>query len=259
MPLARPALRLIALIAALLPGAAMADITVFAAASLKTALDRIAADWQAQTGVAVTVSYDSSAKLAKQIQQGAEADLFLSASSQWMDAVEQDGLIRPETRRALLGNRLILIAPGQAAPPIAIQPGFDLLGRLAGGKLAMGLVDSVPAGQYGKEALSTLGVWDAVAPQVAQADNVRAALRLVEQGEAALGIVYASDAVADDAVSVIGTFPDSSHAPIVYPAAVTTLSPGTEAQAFLDALSAPRAAQVFTDLGFIVLPPGSDG
>ncbi|MBI1172916.1 molybdate ABC transporter substrate-binding protein [bacterium] len=230
-----------------------AEITVFAAASLKTALDAVAADWQKETGTTVTISYESSGKLAKQIQQGAPADLFISASTQWMDALAKGNLIKPDSRRDLLGNSLVLVAANKAATPVKIAKGFDLAGLVGTGKLAMGLVDSVPAGQYGKEALTNLGIWDAVAPKVAQADNVRAALKLVDLGEAPYGIVYASDAVSDPGVAVVGTFPDDSHAPIIYPAAVTVRSTAPEAQAFLDDLSTAKAAAIFAAQGFVVL------
>ncbi len=155
------------------PGVVSAgEITVFAASSLKTALDAIAADWQTQTGNTVTISYDSSAKLAKQLQEGAPADVFISASRQWMDTLADGSLIKPDSRKNILGNTLILIAAGKGAAPVEIAPGFDLAGLLGDGKLSMATVDSVPAGQYGKEALTSLGVWDAVAPKVAQAENV---------------------------------------------------------------------------------------
>ncbi len=250
-----------ALVAALALSAALAlplaasaeEITVFAASSLKNALDAIAADWQKQTGATVTIAYDSSAKLARQIQLGAPADLFLSASKQWMDTLADASLIKPESRRNILGNTLILIAAGRGAAPVAIRPGFDLAGLLGDGKLAMAAVDSVPAGQYGKEALTTLGVWDAVEPKVAQSENVRAALALVAMGEAPFGIVYGSDAIAEDRVSVVGTFPADSHSPILYPAAVMASSAKPAAQAFLDDLSTDAAAAIFTAQGFTVL------
>lgn len=239
-----------------LPAAVRAEtVTVFAAASLKTALDGIAAEWSAETGHEVVVSYDGSAKLAKQILQGAPADIFFSAAENWMDEVAGAGLIVPETRRDLLGNALVLVAHGQAAP-VEIGAGLDLAGMLGGGKLAMGMVDSVPAGQYGKAALESLGLWASVEGNVAQVENVRAALALVAAGEAPLGIVYASDAIADDgagdAVSVMGTFPADSHPPIVYPAAV--IAPAKPAAvAFLEALSSERAGAVFAAQGFQVL------
>lgn len=233
--------------------ASAAEITVFAAASLKTALDTIAADWGKKTGDKVTISYESSGKLAKQIQQGAPADIFISASKEWMDKLADDKLIKPESRRDILGNQLILVAPVKDAKAVKIEKGFDLAGLVGDGKLAMGLVDSVPAGQYGKEALTNLGVWTAVEPKVAQADNVRAALKLVDTGEAAYGIVYTSDAVSDNKVKAVGTFPDDSHKPIIYPAAVIAATKAPEAQAFLDDLSSDAAKAIFEAQGFIVL------
>jgi molybdate transport system substrate-binding protein len=233
--------------------ASAAEITVFAAASLKTALDTIAADWGKKTGGKVTISYESSGKLAKQIQQGAPADIFISASKEWMDKLADDKLIKPESRRDILGNQLILVAPAKSAAPVKIEKGFDLAGLVGDGKLAMGLVNSVPAGQYGKEALTNLGVWTAVEPKVAQADNVRAALKLVDTGEAAYGIVYTSDAVSDDKVKAVGTFPDDNHKPIIYPAAVIAATKAPEAQAFLDDLSSDAAKAIFEAQGFIVL------
>lgn len=233
--------------------AAAEEIVVFAAASLKTALDPIAQAFGDATRDRVTISYAGSNALARQILEGAPADIFISASSEWMDEVDKGGELAPGTRADLLGNSLVLIAHDPAAPQAALAPGFDLAGMLGGGKLAMALVDSVPAGQYGKEALTTLGLWDRVAPQVAQADNVRAALALVAAGEAPLGIVYATDAAAEPKVHVMATFPDDSHAPITYPAAL--LKNGTDAadRAFFEALSAPEADAVFRAQGFTVL------
>jgi molybdate transport system substrate-binding protein len=228
-----------------------ADITVFAAASLKTALDQAAADWQAKTGNTVTISYAGTPQLAKQIEQGAPADLFLSASEKWMDTLADDQLIDPNTRVDLWGNTLVLVAGDAAAAPLTLNKTTDLAGLLAGGKLAMALVDSVPAGQYGKEALQTLGLWTAVEPSVAQAENVRAALALVATGEAPYGIVYGSDAMAEPAVHVVATFPDDSHKPITYPGAVTTTAK-PEAADFLTYL-ATTAAPTFTAQGFTVL------
>ncbi len=261
MPLSA-SVRRIALVAAVfsieaLPIAAQAEeITVFAAASLKNALDAIAADWQAETGTAVVISYAGSSALAGQIQQGAPADLFVSAAVNWMDALEEENLIKPETRIDLLGNTLVLVGHGDAAP-VEIGPDFDLAGLLDGGKLSMALVDSVPAGQYGKAALESLGVWSAVEADVAQSENVRAALALVATGEAPYGIVYGSDAIADDEatddVTVVGTFPPESHDPIVYPAAVVATSARPEAEAFLDYLSSDAADAIFTGQGFGLL------
>ena len=238
-----------ALIALASPALA-ADVVVFAAASLKTALDPIAAEFQAKTGDTVTISYAGSNVLAKQIIDGAPADIFISASEQWMDEVEKAGALQDATRRDLLGNALVLVAHDGGAPPVELTDKTDLAGLLAGGKLAMALVDSVPAGQYGKEALTHLGLWQSVEPHVAQADNVRAALALVSTGEAPLGIVYATDAAADPAVHVIGTFPADSHKPITYPAAVTASAADAADRAFFDALSAPAATEIFQQQGF---------
>ncbi len=233
-----------------------ADITVFAAASLKNALDQIAQDYQAKTGDKVLVSYDGSSKLAKQIQQGAPVDVFVSASTEWMDVLETAGMVQSGTRHDLLGNDLVLIAAGKV-DPVQIGAGFDLHGRLAGGKLSMAMVDSVPAGQYGKAALENLGIWSSVEADVAQSENVRAALKMVTTGEAPYGIVYASDAIADDqsgdAVSVVGVFPTESHPPIIYPVAQIAGGQRPEVTAFLEALMTPDSAKVFEGQGFKVL------
>ena len=243
-------LSLIAALIALAPAAHADEITVFAAASLKTALDQIAQDWQAAHGDTLVISYAGSSQLAKQIQQGAPADLFISASTSWMDAVQDTGNIDPATRRDLLGNTLVLVGTGKPAEaPIA-----DLPALLGEGKLAMALVDSVPAGQYGKEALISLNLWPEVEAQVAQADNVRAALKLVATGEAPYGIVYGSDAVAEPGVSVVATFPEDSHKPITYPAAVTSSADTPQAAAFLDSLSQEPAKAIFEAQGFTVRP-----
>lgn len=230
-----------------------AEVTVFAAASLKTALDEVAAGWGAATGNTVVVSYGGSSALARQIQEGAPADIFISASQQWMDSLEEGALIKPDSRSDLLGNRLILVAH-EALPGVTVDASLDLPGLLNGGKLSMALVDAVPAGQYGKEALESLGLWDAVKDSVAQSDNVSIALKLVALGEAPLGIVYASDAVAEKGVTVVGTFPAHSHQPIVYPAAVIAASTLAEAAAFLDHLKTPEAQAVFVANGFTPLP-----
>jgi molybdate transport system substrate-binding protein len=233
--------------------AAAEEVVVFAAASLKTALDRFAAGWSNKTGHRVTLVYAGSNQLARQIIAGAPADVFISAAVAWMDAVEEAGMVVAGTRRDILGNRLVLIAHGRGAAPVAIGPGFDLAWLLGGGKLAMGLVDSVPAGQYGKAALTALGVWDAVAPAVAQADNVRAALALVARGEAPFGIVYATDAAAEDNVTVVGSFPADSHPPIVYPAALMTGAADPADRAFFAALASEAAAAAFAAEGFKIL------
>lgn len=232
--------------------AAAEGVLVFAAASLTGALDAVAADWTNRTGQAVTVSYAGSAALAAQIRQGAPADIFISASRDWMDVLDQAGELRPGTRHDILGNRLVLIAHGRGVPPVQIDPSLDLPGMLAGGRLSMALVEAVPAGIYGRQALEALGLWDGVAPHVAQSDNVRAALAFVALGEAPLGVVYATDAAAADNVTVIGTFPQGSHDPIVYPAAITAEAANPEAQAFLDHLTANTARAIWARHGFVV-------
>ena len=255
MPLVRrPVLAtLMALTLAAVPLRAGADVTVFAAASLTTALDRVAAAWTAQTGQTATLSYAGSSALARQIQKGAPADIFISASTDWIEALAASGDLRPGTRRDILGNRLVLIAHGPDAPPVTLDATLDLPALLQGGRLAMALVDAVPAGVYGKAALTHLGLWDAVAPQVAQADNVRAALAFVARAEAPLGIVYATDAAAEDRVTVIGTCPADSHAPITYPAAITAQSDSPQAHAFLGFLASDSARPIWQAHGFTVL------
>ena len=232
------------------------EIVVFAAASLKNALDEITATWARETGHTARLSLAGSSALAKQIQQGAPADLFISASIQWMDTLAADKLVDGATRIDLLRNRLVLIAHGKGAPPVAIANGLDLAGLLKDGKLAMAMVDSVPAGMYGKAALTSLGIWDKVAAHVAQADNVRAALTLVARDEAPYGIVYATDAAAEDKVTVVGAFPADSHPPIVYPAAVTAESRKKEtARGLLTYLQSAGARQAFARQGFTVDEP----
>ncbi|WP_186395449.1 molybdate ABC transporter substrate-binding protein [Stappia sp. TSB10GB4] len=236
------------------PGAARADdVLVFAAASLKTAMDQIAPGFEAATGDRLVVSLAGSSALARQIQAGAPADIFISASSDWMDTVEADGLVQAGTRVDLLGNVIVLIAHGRDASPVEITPALDLAALLGDGRLAMALVDAVPAGIYGKAALENLGLWQAAAPKVAQADNVRAALALVAAGEAPYGIVYATDAAAEDNVTVVATFPADSHPPIVYPAAVMAQSGKPAAIAALAYLRGPEARAAFEKQGFVVL------
>jgi len=238
-------------LAALPLRAAAEEVSVFAAASLTGALDAVAAAWAAGSGHRAVISYGGSSTLARQIQQGAPADIFISASAEWMEALEASGDVQPDTRREVLGNRLVLIAHGDAAP-VTLDESLDLAGMLGEGRLAMALVDAVPAGVYGRAALTSLGLWDSVAPQVAQADNVRAALAFVAQGEAPLGIVYATDAAAEPAVSVIGTFPETSHPPITYPAAITAEATSPVAAEFLDYLGSEPARALWEAAGFSV-------
>lgn len=249
------ALGAVALLAAgMAPEAARADekVTVFAAASLTNAVTDIAAAWSKETGVEVVLSFAGSSALAKQIEQGAPADVFLSANVEWMTHLETGGHVKPDSVVELLANEVVLIGPKGAAP-VAIAPGFDLAGLLGDGKLAMANTEAVPAGRYGKAALQSLGVWDSVAASVAQADNVRAALLLVSRGEAPLGIVYATDAKIDEGVDVLGTFPADSHPPVIYPAAVTAAADGEAAARFLAHLQSRAAAEVFRGYGFRVL------
>jgi len=228
------------------------EVVVFAAASLKNGLDAVAAGFQSATGHTVTISYGGSNALATQIIQGAPADIFISAAVNWMDEVEKAGMVVPGTRADILGNTLVLIAHGRDAQPVEIGPGFDLTGILGDGRLSMALVDAVPAGQYGRAALESLGLWSSVEASVAQSENVRAALALVSTGEAPFGIVYATDAVADDNVTVVGTFPPGSHPPIVYPAALLTGAADAADRAFLQALTADAADAAFASQGFAI-------
>jgi molybdate transport system substrate-binding protein len=232
------------------------DVVVFAAASLKNALDDIAGQWQRATGKKAVISYAASNTLIKQIEQGAPADIFISADLDWMDYGQQKDLIKPDSRFNLLGNRLVLIAPKDSSVSVNIQPGFDLATLLKGGRLAMANVDAVPAGKYGKASLEKLGVWDSVKDKIAQAESVRAALLFVSRGEAPLGVVYQTDAAADPNVKIVGTFPENTHPPIIYPAALTKESTNADARAFLNYLRSPAARAAFERQGFTVLAPG---
>jgi molybdate transport system substrate-binding protein len=231
---------------------------VFAAASLKNALDDAAAAYKARTGQSMTISYAGTATLAKQIEQGAPADIFFSADMAWMDYAAKHQLIQPDTRRTLLGNEIVLVVPRSSTAAIKIGPGMDLAGLLGtGGHLAMANVDSVPAGKYGKAALEKLDVWHSVADKVVQSENVRLALAFVARGEAQAGIVYATDAAAEPGVKVIGTFPADSHPPILYPVAMTATSTNPKAKAFFQFLISDAAAPAFRKQGFTVVSPGS--
>ncbi|MCX5495134.1 molybdate ABC transporter substrate-binding protein [Kaistia dalseonensis] len=231
-----------------------ADVTVFAAASLKNALDNAAGLYKEKTGKGVAISYAASSNLAKQIEAGAPADIFFSADLDWMDYLAKKDLIDPATRVTLLGNTLVLVAPVDSTASLTIAKDFPLAAALGtDGKLAMGSVASVPAGKYGKAALTALGVWPAVESHVAQADNVRAALAFVAKGEAPFGIVYGTDAKSEKGVKVVGTFPEDSHPPIVYPIAKVAASANPDAKAFLDFLLSPEARPSFEAQGFTIL------
>lgn len=224
-------------------------VTVFAAASLKDALDENVKAYQSQSTERIVVSYGASSALAKQIEAGAPADLFISADLEWMDYLEQRRLIKSDTRRNLLRNRLVLIAPADSKASVDIAPGFPLAALLGTGRLAMANPDAVPAGKYGKEALEALGVWKSVQSKVASAENVRAALVLVSRGEAPLGIVYRTDAAAEPKVRVVAVFPESTHPPIIYPAALTATGKPA-AVPFMNWLYRVEARAIFKKHGF---------
>ena len=249
---------LLLIVAGIGPAFAQQDrpVTVFAAASMKNALEEIVALWQAETGGEAVLSLAGSSLLARQILQDAPADLYISANVQWMDEVEKAGRLVSGSRRDLVSNRLVLISPGNRKAEIDLRPGLDLAALLDGGKLAMALVDAVPAGQYGKAALQHLGLWENVAPDVVQADNVRAALHYVATGEASYGIVYASDAAAEPRVFVAATFPAASHPPIRYPVAMLKQGDRAQTRSLLGFLTGNQAGKLFLKHGFSPLPGG---
>lgn len=227
-------------------------VTVFAAASLNDVLSTIGNRYESETGSHVTFSFAASSTLARQIEASAGADMFISADTAWMDYLDNKGLVKHGTRRNLLGNHLVLIAPAASTTSLKIAPHFTLAAALGGGRLSIADPESVPAGEYARQALTSLGVWNNVADRLASAENVRVALTYVARGEAPLGIVYSTDAISEPGVRVVGTFPDNTHAPIVYPAALTKdAQPG--AAAFLRFLSRRDAAAIFARAGFTVL------
>jgi len=234
---------------------AQEKVTIFAAASLKNALDAVNAACEADVGEQATISYAASSALAKQIEEGAPADVFMSADLDWMKYLADKNLIKTDTEVKLLGNRIVLVAPADSKAEAKIEKGFDLAGLLGDGRLAMANVAAVPAGKYGKAALQSLGVWASVEGKVAQAENVRAALALVSTGEAPFGIVYKTDAAADPNVRVVAIFPENSHPPIVYPVAQTAESTASQTPAFLKCLQSAKATQLFEAQGFTVLSP----
>ncbi len=235
------------------PSAAADKITVFAAASMKNALDSANAAYTTQSGKQITVSYAASSALAKQIESGAPADIFISADTDWMAYLGNKNLLKPDTQVNLLGNQIVLVAPRDKAKPVDIKAGMDLAALLGDGRLAMGQVDSVPAGKYGKAALEKLGVWPSVESKVAGAESVRAALALVSRGEAPYGIVYQTDAASDPGVAIVGTFPADSHPPIIYPLAITASSTNKDVDAYYDFLKSSKAEPFFEHEGFTIL------
>jgi len=245
-----------AIIVAALPRQAAAQeksLTVFAAASMKNALDDVDAAFTKKTGIKIVASYDASSALMKQIEAGAPADVFVSADLKWMDYGAQKKLIKDDSRVNLLGNKLVLIAAKDSKiGDVTIGPGFDLAKLAGDGRIATGDVKAVPVGIYAQAALDKLGIWPAVEPKMAMTANVRAALVLVARGEAPLGIVYATDAKVEPGVKVVGTFPEDSHPPIVYPVAAT-VNAKPEAADYLAFLRSEAAKSVFEGYGFSFL------
>ncbi len=251
-------LRFLCCVAALLVVASgqsqAADITVFAAASLKEALDLNLKAFSADTRHQVRVSYAGSNALARQIEYGAPADLFIAADLEWMDYLQARKLLASATRRNLVGNRVVLIAPAASPLKLAIAPNFALATALGNGRLALANPDSVPAGKYARVALTRLGVWAALDKTLTRSENVRASLALVARGEAPLGIVYATDAMAEPRVRVVDTFAAGLHPPIVYPAALLAGRQKPATQALLDYLGGAAASVVWLKFGFIAAP-----
>lgn len=238
------------------PGLTQArPLVIFAAASLKNALDGAAQAWSQSAGKpGPKISYAASNTLAKQIEQGAPADLFFSADTDWMSYLEQKKLIRGGSRVDLLGNRMVLIAPRSSSVSLTLAPGVDLAAALGkDGRIALGNIDAVPAGKYGKAALEHLGAWTGIKTRLAQAESVRAALALVARGEAPLGIVYATDAAAEPGVRIVATFPVESHPPIIYPLAILRESTHPDAPGLLGFLRGVEAKALFEAQGFFLL------
>ena len=223
---------------------------VLAASSLQESMAAAADAWAAKGHARPVISFAASSALARQIQNGAPADLYLSADEDWMDAVEADGLLRSGSRRSLLGNEILLVAPANSDIAVDLDDVGSVVRALGDGRLAMADPDAVPAGRYGKAALESLRLWPAMKDRIARGENVRAALALVERGEAPLGIVYATDAKASDAVRVVVTFPAASHPPIRYPVAVLAASTSDDAAPFADFLASDRGHAIFAGFGF---------
>ena len=230
-----------------------AKLVIFAAASLKDALDQVNAAFQHEKDQETATSYAASSTLAKQIEAAAPADIFISADLDWMDYLAKRNLIKPQTRVNLLGNRLVLIAPVSSSGKLSIAPNFPLARALGNGRLAIAEPTGVPAGRYAKAALESLGVWASVADRLAPAENVRATLALVSRGETPLGIVYQTDANSEKGVQIVGTFPDNTHPPIIYPIAVVAASNNPDAPGYVAFLNSPAAHPIFEKQGFTVL------
>jgi molybdate transport system substrate-binding protein len=236
------------------PVIAQEQITVFAAASLKNALDDTNAAFTRATGIKVVASYEASSALARQIEQGAPADVFISADLRWMDYVAERKLINPDTRVNLLGNKLVLIAPADSKlGPVTIGQGFDIAKLADDGRIAVADVKAVPAGLYAKAALEKLGAWAAAEPKLAQAENVRATLAFVARGETPIGIVYETDAKIEPKVKTIGMFPDDSYPPVTYPMAATAAAKTAAVGQYFSFLRTPAAKAIFEKYGFSFL------
>src|SRR5688572_1901958 len=241
----------VAMLALSQPGAAQQnrpELLVFAAASLTDALGELSPHWEKAAGMPVRLSFAASSVLARQIEAGGRADVFISADQEWMDYLQARGLLEQSTRRELAGNRLVLIAPADSGIELRIAPGFRLAAALGTGRLSTGDPDTVPVGRYARSALVSLGVWDEIRDRLVRADNVRGALMFVARGEAPLGIVYNTDAVMDSRVRIVDTFPENSHAPITCPGAVT-IAANNEARAFLEFLGSPAARDTWRRFG----------
>lgn len=235
------------------PATRAQEITVFAAASLQNALEEIGTLYKAKQGKAVKHSFAASSALARQIDQGGPAAVFISADEQWMDWLAQRQLIVPASRKSLLGNRLVLVVPSSETATIDIKPNFDFMALLGkDGRWVTGDPTNVPVGRYAQDALTRLGVWAAAQTRLVRAENVRVALTFVERGEAAAGVVYATDAALSQKVRVAGTFPADSHAPISYPVAIVAKHDSAAARDYMTFLSSADAAQVFKKFGFSV-------
>jgi molybdate transport system substrate-binding protein len=228
------------------------ELLVFAAASLTNVLGELSPAWEKTSGVAVKLSFAASSVLARQIEAGGAADVFVSADQEWMDYLQTRNLIDASVRRNLVGNRLVLIAPADSKLELRIAPGLKLAAALGDGRLATGDPETVPVGRYARSALESLGVWDQIADRLVRADNVRGALMFVARGEVPLGIVYTTDALADPKVRIVDTFPETSHAPITYPAAITKNARPRAAE-YLQFLGGATARPTWKKFGFLEL------
>jgi len=235
------------------PAWSQQEVTVFAAASLQNALEDVARQYQQKPGRNVRFSFAASSTLARQIEQGAPAAIFISADEQWMDYLAQRKLIVPDTRKSLLGNRLVLVVPSASSATVDLKPGFDMKALLGGdGRWVTGDPAGVPVGRYAQAALTKLGVWDFAQTRLVRAENVRVALAFVERGEAVAGVVYETDAAISPKVRVAGVFPADSYAPIIYPVAIVAGKDNADARGFLRFLESPEAHTTFRKYGFSI-------